>query len=444
MNTIISSLLLSLGFFLASTNVTASVESSLISCQNTSNSALKTMLVVIGDDHLLKQIGHIAGFDLAFTDQLTINTKEYDEVLSKKVLKKFFTEDYALCVQLKLLKKKKDVATVAVNVKDTETGATVFEKAFACDAKNLSLDCHKMTAELIPALTGHASIALSSLAYCEQYALGKKSICITDYACFTKKTILKDKSLNIAPSWHSKDDFIFYSRFTKRNSELRCFNLKNNTARTICSYDGINMQPSCSPDGSQVVLSMSGKRSNTELYLYDQAICKKLGKRVFKQLTSNGGSNVSPCLMPSGNVVFCSDFETGSPQIYLLETKNNEIKRVTNKEGYCAGPSYHEKTNSIVYTRLLDGNFQLFSICLSDKQPRERQLTNSSGDKLDPSWSPCGRYIAFTYDYVDATTKKRVPQIAVLNYHSGTIRIMTKDPVPKSFVTWTDRTYYQA
>lgn len=438
-NHMLKALLFSIAFTMP---IHASEEASLITCQNKENSGLKVLLVLMDQNNTLKNVAKIAAFDFAFTDQLVPEIKYLTSKITKEHLKKFFKEDYSLCVCLKTLSQKKDKDIISVYIKDTESGNTIFEKSFFCSPTSLIRDSHNIAAEVIPKLTGNSSVALSSLAYCEQYKMGAKSICISDYACFAKTTILKDNALNIAPAWHSDNHHLFYSRFTKRYSQLRCFDFTTKTNKALCSYDGINMQPSCSQDGKQVVLSMSGKRGNTELYLYDQRICKAAGKRVFKQITHNGGCNVSPCLLPDGNLIFCSDFETGSPQIYHLNMKTLDAKRITNKHGYCAGPSYNATNKHVVYSRLLDGAFQLFTVDLNENQLKERQLTDSMGDKLDPSWSPCGRYIAFTYDYVDAITKKRVPQVAVLNYHSGIIRILTKDAVPKSFVTWTDKSHY--
>ncbi len=424
-----------------------SQETSLISCQSKNNSAIKTLVLIIGEDPLLKQVAQITAFDLAFTDQLKLEIKKAETALNKKSMKKLFKSDFSLCVSLMFVKKNKEKDAekkiIAIQVKDTENNDTLFEKTFLCSSKSVIVDSHTISSMLIPVLTGTQSTALSSLAFCKQFSPKQKGICVTDYACFTERTIIKEKSLNIAPSWSTNNsNHLFYSHFTTRNSQLKCFDFLTQKSRTICSYDGINMQPSCSNDGKQVVLSMSGNKGNTELYLYDQRLCQQVGKRVFKQLTNNGSSNVSPSLLSDGNVIFCSDFETGSPQIYHLETKTRQVKRITKGGGYCAGPSYNQTNNTVVYSKLINGSFQLFSTGLDPKNAREKQITNSKGDKLDPSWSPCGRYVAFTYDYVDAVTKKCIPQIAVLNYHSGIIRILTKDSAPKSFVCWTNDTRY--
>ena len=225
---------------------------------------------------------------------------------------------------------------------------------------------------------------------------------------------------------------------------------------------------------------------------------QKKKKRVFIKLTNNKGNNISPCFLPNENVIFCSDFESNQPQIYYLDRKKNATYKLTNG-GYCAAPSYCQKINSIVYTRPVNGTFQLFSLNLNDfnkpsplvRHPvrhsfpavvakatirlpklynkqvgfsklyggqveeaasdggslddgvrlrstnnlQERQLTFGPGDKHEPSFSECGRFIAFSYDY-QVSKNLNNHQIAVLNCNSGKIRILTTGKEPKSFPRW--------
>ena len=180
---------------------------------------------------------------------------------------------------------------------------------------------------------------------------------------------------------------------------------------------------------------MSGGRGNSELYLYNPAVCKKLGKKVFKQLTNNKRHNVSPCVLPDNNVIFCSNYGSSQPQIHYLDMKTKNTRRITNGRGYCAAPSYCAKTNDLVYIRSVRGVFQLFTISLDNMNSiKETQVTKCAGNKQEPSWSECGRYIIFSVE-----NGKKTPQIAVMNYKSGKVRVMTHDSAPKSFPRWTNQ-----
>lgn len=417
------------------------------------HSKIKCLLLIIGSEPMLEKIAKIIQFDIEFSDQIEIDAKKTHAELNAKTLSKIYDRGTSLCLYLKELKSTCAQPTTAQSltlqaiIKDPASNMVLFDKIFTCPnteskPRELVYHAHKISDELLPALTGSTGPMLSTLAYCKQTGLRQKVVCLADYACKIEKTIIANQTINIAPSWHSHAPLLFYSQFTRSNSRLMSFNPQTRKSRIICSYGGLNMQPSFSPDGSRCVLCLSGS-GNAELYLYDQAIFNKLKKRVFKPVTNNKANNVSPCYLPNGDVIFCSDFQTGLPQIYLLDHNSKATTRLTNGQGYCAAPSHCTKTNSIVYTRYVQGVFQLFSINLNDAKPHEKQLTFAHGDKNEPSWSSCGKYIAFSFGHRDPETSKLTSQIACLNTTSGKVRILTSGPEHKSFPAWTPRSFYQ-
>ena len=400
---------------------------------------IKCLLLCIGNNPKTEEISKTIKFDLEFTDQLLVDIKKYPERLTKEQLKKLYKKGIALCLYCESNEKKNKFETV---VKDTHSNSTVFEQTFPLTSSNTVHHAHSISQKLLPTLTGTNGIPQSSLAYCKQFSTHHKGLFISDYSCKSEKPLFSKKALTVAPRWHSHLPQVFFSQFTSHNGKLMSFDLKSKQSRTICSYDGLNMQPSFSPTGDKVVLCLSARQGNSELYLYDQRVCSRLKKRVFIPLTTNGGNNSSPCMLPNNDVIFCSDFQTGLPQLYYLSMATKKINRLTTGRGYCAGPSYCKKTNSVVYTKPHKKVFQLWCINLDEDEIQEKQLTFGKGDKLDPSWSPCGNYIAFTYDYINKK-KKRVPQIATFNTSSKKIRILTSDSYPKSFPVWTQEPHYQ-
>lgn len=410
------------------------------------HSKVKCLFMVIGTHKHLTQLAKLIQFDLEFSDQLELDIKRNDTELDQAILAKLFTkQDVSLCLYLEEVKDnpKKQHVTVKAVLKEPFSGATMFEKQYHLPENALIHHAHRISDELMPTLTGQKGPMLSTLAYCKQISPRHKVVCVSDYACRLEKIVVPAATINVAPCWHSHAPVLFYSQFTRSNSRLMSLDLNAKTNKIICSYDGLNMQPSFSPDGSKAVLCLSG-RGNSELYFYDQGICNKLKRRVFQQMTNNKGNNVSPCYLPNGDVVFCSDYQSGFPQIYYMDHKTKTTRRLTNGRGYCAAPAHCAANNGIVYTRYVHGVFQLFTIDLSASTPRERQLTFTAGDKVEPTWSECGKYVAFTYNYLDTAIKKKANQIAVLNIPSGKIRVLTTSKEPKSFPAWTNRSLYQA
>ncbi len=428
---------------------------------------IKCQSIILGKSTYLTKLAKIIKYDLDFTDQLDVDLKKSKQKLSPKIQEKLFNKGFSLILYLdKICKsnartfrqssafskvssnKQGERETKAkqgdweiklkIELKDASSDTTIFEKEFLCDKKNAVYDGHKISDELLPVLTGEKGICLSSLTYCKRISLKHQIICVSDYACKREKTVVAARTVNVAPRWHTKAPILFYSQFTRINNRLMSVDLKNRRHKVICSYDGLNMQPSFSQDGTRAVLCLSGGK-NSEIYLYDYALCKKFNKRLFVQLTFNKGNNASPCLLPNNDVIFCSDFEFGAPQIYCLNRKARKAYRLTSGRGYCAAPSYCAKNDSVVYTRALNRVFQLFTLNLDDLE--EKQLTFGPGDKHEPAFSECGRFVVFSYDQEYKKGHKTF-QIAVLNRHSGNIRVLTTGKEPKTFPRWSKEPFF--
>lgn len=401
-------------------------------------STLKNQLLCSSENKLLLRIAKIIRDDLEFTDQFDVDLKKTTQKLEEIKSKQLFKQGTSLITFFELVEKKRKQGpkqeklitrrcTRAI-VKDTSSDRVVFDKTIMMNEKKLLTQAHALSGDILEALTGDRGVCSSSLAYCKMLSSHHKVVCLSDYACKRESVVVPTKTVNVAPSWHTKVPVLFYSQLTKSNNRLMSVDLRTGKHNIICSYAGLNMQPAFSDDGKTAVICLSGGKGNSELYLYDPRLCKKAGKRVFKPLTKNGAHNVSPCMLAGGDVIFCSDYETGLPQVYHLERATGKTKRLTGGEGYCAAPAYCTKTNMLVYTRPVKGVFQLFTLSLNDLEAvDERQITSCQGNKHEPSWSECGRYIAFSLDQ----------QIAALNYKSGKIRVLTSGVEPKSFPRWT-------
>jgi tol-pal system beta propeller repeat protein TolB len=404
---------------------------------------IKCLMLTLSQHHTISQIAKVMQFDIEFSDQIAVELNKATKALEPATLQKLFKQGTSLCLYIEDAPATNDATiNLKISLKDTASEKTLFQKKYNLLKTQFVHDAHKIAADLMPVLTGEAGPILSTLAYCKEVASGHKIICLADYACKVEKPVITTKTINTAPAWHSSKNGLCYSQFTRSNCRLMYYDLETKVHKSLCSYTGMNMMPSFSPDGTQVALCLS-HQGNTEIFLYDEALCKKMQRKVFLPLTNNKGNNSSPCLLPNGDLVFCSDYLTGSPQIYYRNNLNQTVKCLTSGKGYRAAPSYCAKTNMITYTRYTKGSFQLYCLDLAAQKPREKQLTFSAGDKVDPSWSECGKYIAFTSMVHDQAHKKNVSQIAVFNTMSGSVRTLTSTPEHKSFPVWTGKNLFQ-
>ncbi|MBU4269770.1 hypothetical protein KJ644_03735 [Candidatus Dependentiae bacterium] len=406
-----------------------------VNASNIQNDKIKCLILLVGEEPInpdikaqISKFCQTIEYDIKFSDQIETELKKAKTLPLDQTEKNLFENGTSLCLYIK----DKNLNTKEIELKNLSNLTTIYKKDYEFKKENLIKTAHKIAADTLPLLTGEQSISQYYIAYSKMISNTQKNICIADYSCNFENTIISNNKINVAPSWHTKLPIIYYSQFDTKKINLKSFNLKNKNNNLICAYEGLNMQPSFSKDGSKVSLCLSGGR-NSEIYLYDTQVNKKFNKTVFKKMTNNKGTNVSPCLLENDNLIFCSDYETGLPQIYILDKKENTTKRLTNGQGYCAAPSYCEKNNSIVYSRQVDGIFQLFTLNINDKV--EKQITFNFGNKHEPDFSPCGNYILFAYDF-EYTKGRQTQQIAVLNINSGKIRVLTQSHAPKNYPKW--------
>lgn len=408
-------------------------------------SKIKTIILCSDEDKWLGNVAKIINNDLDFTDQIKVDLKLYKQKLTDDVLEKLFKQGIVFCIALS----KVDNFKVLPNIKTTNESAqslltvsvyNTFSKQ-VIDSKVLPfkekdpIDCgHIISDSILKVLTGN-SICLNKLAYCKTIAPNVRNICISDYLCQNEKVIVANNAVNIAPNWHPWLPIIFYTQFTKSNNRLMSVNFTRGEHKVVASFEGLNMQPAFSQNGRRVVLCLT-INGNSELYLYDHDESLKVGKKTYKQLTNNNATNVSPCLVAKENIVFCSDVDSKLPQLCYLDLHTGKVRKLTT-DSYCVSPSYCKKTDAILYSKYVNGVFQIFEMKLDSqgKVLANKQLTFGPGDKQEPSCSPCGHYVAFTYYFVN-NNNERTSQIAIMNISTKKIRIVSSGNDQKSYPVW--------
>lgn len=395
----------------------------------------KCFLFCLDENEISAKLAKTIGYDLEFTDVFKVFLKKSDRVFSKEEHFRLFEKeevDYSIYIKT-LENSKKDYCRIQFCLKNNYSNLSEIDEVFEGPLKDLVWLGHKIASKVAEILTGRPGIFMKELVYCKFVSAWHKVIIRSDYAGNGSHEIVSGKGINSVPCWHPLLNVLFYTKLTPSKSMLLAFDLKTSRHKIVADFEGLNMQPSVSEDGKKVVLCLA-TTGNTELFLFDKDDSFRLKKRAFKQLTRNNGNNVAPIFLSNGDVVFCSDFETSGPQIYYLNMRTNKSKRLT-KGAYCAGPSYCKCLNSIVYTKVVNGVFQLFTLKLKDidGEVKEEQLTFGAGDKQDPYWAENGDYIYYSYRCPDSKREKRTMQIAVLNIASKNTHLLTSGEQPKSF-----------
>ncbi len=378
-------------------------------------------LVPLGESKTLLQAISVVKDDLEFTHQFDVEVIKQGAVGSKQVVKQLHKKGYPVAM---FLSEKPEEEFSEVRLYNTRKAKMIKGYKIPYVATMPRSWGHTIADACLPILTGKEGFFSSKLAFYKEEG-DKKQICVADYNGKVTRPLVHLKRTAVAPRWNndSENPLVLYSEYTPVNVRLMSTNLQGKKQVAV-NFDGLNMLPSFSEDGSEVVMCLS-QNENTQIYSYGYN--KKSGEPTYTQLTHNDGNNISPTLMENGDVVFCSDYQRGKPQIYRLKRKRGSIKRLS-VGGSCYNPAYSVVAQKVAYSQMVEGTAQI--MVYDFKTKKEKQVTKGHGHKMECSWSPCGNYLAFSYE---AGKQKR---IAVHSLLTNKRRYLTSATQRCSFPSW--------
>ncbi len=181
-------------------------------------------------------------------------------------------------------------------------------------------------------------------------------------------------------------------------------------------YDGANQQqlthlgatsltPRWSPDDSRIAFTCfeSYRRVvSAQICMYSTLTNRLMAFPRFP------GTNSSPAFSPSGNDVAFMSSHGGDPQIYVTDPTGGHLRRLTYSLGVSTSPTWNPKTgNQIIFVSDRGGLPDLFEMNADGSSVQKIPLSAATGVAakdlpatgyvIDPSWSPNGELLAFSW-----------------------------------------------
>jgi TolB protein len=270
---------------------------------------------------------------------------------------------------------------------DVYGARSVMGKTFGGDVGEVSRMARRFADAILKAVTGIEGPFDSKLAFSSTRAGRYKEIYTQSIDGQDLFQVTNNPTINIFPHWDRNANQLIYLSYKTMQPALYIANLGSKTETHLHSNHGRTIGGAISPDGHMVVAAVENG-GNTNLYLMDSR-----GNEI-RELTQTSGINTGPSFGPDGQTIAFESDRAGTPQIYTMSINGGSAQRITYSGSYNTTPAISPKGDMIAYQAREGGRFDIFAIPIGGGNPV--MLSDGRGSNESPSWSPDGRYIAFS------------------------------------------------
>jgi TolB protein len=138
-----------------------------------------------------------------------------------------------------------------------------------------------------------------------------------------------------------------------------------------------------------------------------------------------------PAWRPDGDAVLFTSYRGGRPELWEIELRSRQVRRVIGTGELAAAGSYSPDGKRIAYASSTGGNADVW-VCNADGS-NPRRLTDDPSTDGSPSWSPDGKRIAFV------SNRSGHPHIYLMNADGSSQRRLTFEGNYNQTPRWSPR-----
>lgn len=241
---------------------------------------------------------------------------------------------------------------------------------------------HQFADQIVKLLTGEDGIAQSKVAY-----IANREVWLMDYDGYGSRVLTRDGSINLFPAFSPDGRRLAYVSYRSGYPNIV---IRGEDGLLIGStqFRGTTTSPSISPEG-QLAFASSKDGASMEIYLANGD-----GSNARRLTSTRRAVNISPRWNPKTGreIAFISD-RGGSPRIYLIGADGTNERPFLSLGGQMDSPSWSPDGRFIAFT--WDGDGGTFNIYLADVASGQVLRLTREGRNESPAWSPDSRHIVF-------------------------------------------------
>lgn len=290
---------------------------------------------------------------------------------------------------------------------------SVLGKEYEASPSDARMIAHRFANEILKYFTGFYGPFGTQIAFSTK--IGRfKEIAIMDMDGSNIRQLTNERSLATSVSWAPNGKSLIFTSYKARVPDLFTIDIFSRAMRNLTNNADLELSPHYMRNGT-ILASINEGIADSHLVLLDG------NGRMIKRLTPGRGViDVSGQWSPDeSQIIFCSN-RGGGPQIYVMNANGSDIHRISFvTSNYCTSPAWSPKGDKVSFICRADAGFNLF--VANPDGSNSMQLT-SYGDNEDPTWSPDGRYIAFS----STLGKGVIPSIALIRADGAGLKQITK------------------
>ncbi|HYK88884.1 MAG TPA: hypothetical protein VE398_08945, partial [Acidobacteriota bacterium] len=209
-----------------------------------------------------------------------------------------------------------------------------FGQRISGDSDQVRMIAHRWADELVFRLTAGASkgIAQTKIAYTSRRG-NAKEIYTMDYDGQDQRAFTHNGSTNLFPNWSPDNSVLAFASLATKKWQINIYSYVTGSRLPFPTFTSFVSTPVISPDGTQVLFSLSTARGDTDIFV------SKLDGSDRRDITNNPAIDSSPTWSPSGKQIsFVSDRSGGINQVFLCDIDGANVRQIMKEGGDADSP----------------------------------------------------------------------------------------------------------